>query len=118
MPSIIIAVTIFVQEIIVGLGFLDGLWVHAGIHPETEAFRAFTQLVPEMSSVWFWIGTLILTVVTILATHLIGKALGLLSLFLSLTGGIFVETWGIWSLAAALLIGFLIPFAAPASASK
>ena len=118
MSGISIALAIFAQELVIGLGFIDGLWVYAGIHPETESFKAFTRLVPEMTSIWFWVGVLVLTVVTILATHLIGKSLGLLALLVSIVGGIFVETWGIWIFVAALLIGLCIPLTAQTNASK
>lgn len=103
------------QELVIVLAFLGGLWTYAGIHPETEIFKAFTQLVPEISSIFFWIGVLMLTIIPILVAHLTGKLLGFLALLLALIGGIFVDTLAMWSFIAGLLMGLFAPFAASAT---
>ena len=99
------------QEIIVTFGFLNGLWIYAGVNPETEILKAFTDLVPEMSTLLFWGGIIILTVFPLVTTYLIGKWWGILAVFLAFLGGIFIESWGIWS----LIVGYLIGLYAPVS---
>ena len=97
------------QEIIVCSGFLGGLWIYAGVNPETEILRAFTDLVPGISSVLFWLVSIILTVAPIWSTWRIGGVYGLVALLLAFFGGIFIESIGIWLLVIALVIGGLCP---------
>ena len=101
---------IFVQEFVIGIGFLNGLWIYTGVNPETEILKAFTASIPEMSSLLFWIGVLILTVIPIAATYLIGKWLGLLAVFLAFIGGILIASWGIWPLMIGIIMGLFAPF--------
>lgn len=97
------------QELILLFGFLNGLWIYAGVNPDTEILKAFTDLVPEMSSVLFWIGVLILTVMPVWVTWIISKWLGLLAVLLAFVGGVFIESFGIWCLVVALIMGRFAP---------
>lgn len=97
------------QELILCSGFLGGLWIYAGVNPETEILRAFTDLVPGISSVLFWLVSITLTVAPIWATWRIGGVCGLAALLLAFLGGIFIESIGIWLLIIALIIGGLCP---------
>ena len=105
----------FVQEFVLVFGFLNGLWIYAGINPETEILRAFTQLVPEVASFLFWIVVIILTIGPLIATYSmgkgIGKCLGIVAVLLAFLGGVFIESWGIWSLLIGVIIGWYAPLA-------
>ncbi|HZK60604.1 MAG TPA: hypothetical protein VFC41_00920 [Anaerovoracaceae bacterium] len=35
----------FVNEFVLGFGFISGLWIHAGINPESELIKAFAVIV-------------------------------------------------------------------------
>jgi len=97
------------QELIVCSGFLGGLWIYAGVNPETEILRAFTDLVPGMSSILFWVGSVLLTVLPILSTWYIAGVCGLVALLLAFLGGISIASIGIWLLVVALVIGAVCP---------
>ena len=97
------------QELVIGSGFLGGLWIYAGINPETEILRAFTDLVPGISSVLFWVISIILTVIPILSTWYLGRVCGLVALSLAFFGGIFIGSIGIWLVIPAFIIGGLCP---------
>ena len=99
----------FVTEFVMIFGFLNGLWIYGGVNPESEIIRAFTDLVPGMSSFLFWLVTIILTVGTIAAAYALGKWLGLLAILAAFLGGIFIESWGIWSLLVGVGIGWFAP---------
>ena len=97
------------QELIICSGFLGGLWIYAGVNPETEILKAFTDLVPGISSVLFWVVSIVLTVAPIWSAWHIGGVCGLVALLLAFLGGIFIGSIGIWLLIIALVIGGLCP---------
>ncbi len=99
----------FVIEFVILFGFLNGLWIYAGVNPESEILKAFTDLVPEMSSVLFWLITVILTVGITAAAYKIGSWLGLGAILAAFLGGVFIESWGIWSLLVGIGIGWFAP---------
>ena len=37
---------VFVQEFVVGFGFLSGLWIYAGVDPTAEILKSFSAIVP------------------------------------------------------------------------
>lgn len=96
------------QELIICSGFLGGLWIYAGVNPEAEILKAFTDLVPGMSSILFWVGSIILTVVPIWSAWQIGRVCGLGALLLAFLGGIFIGSIGIWLLIIALIVGCFV----------
>ena len=97
------------QEIIICSGFLGGLWIYAGVNPETEILKAFTDLVPGISSILFWAVSIILMVAPIWSAWRIGGVFGLVALLLAFLGGIFIGSIGIWLLIIALIMGGLCP---------
>ena len=99
----------FVTEFVNLFGFLNGLWIYAGVNPESEILRAFTDLVPGMSSVLFWLVTITCAVATIAAAYTFGKWLGLVAILAAFLGGVFIESWGIWSLLIGMGIGWYAP---------
>lgn len=99
----------FVIEFVILFGFLNGLWIYAGVNPESEILKAFTDLVPEMSSVLFWLITVILTVGTIAVAYKKGRWVVLVAILAAFLGGVFIESWGIWSLLVGIGIGWFAP---------
>ena len=99
----------FVLEFVILFGFLNGLWIYSGVNPEAEILKAFTDLVPETSSIFFWLITLILTSGTIAAAYKIGRRLGLLAILAAFLGGIFIASWGIWCFLTGIGIGWFAP---------
>ena len=99
----------FSLEFVILFGFLNGLWIYAGVNPEAEILKAFTDLVPGMSSVFFWLITIIVTVGTIAVAFKIGKWWGLTAILAAFLGGVFIESWGIWSLLIGVGIGWFAP---------
>lgn len=99
---------VFVQEFVIGFGFLGGLWIYAGVNPDTEILKAFSVIVPEMSGFFWWIGVMI-TIGSIVGAYFIGKWLGLLAVFLAFLGGIFLNHLGIWPLVGGIILGFFAP---------
>ena len=40
----------FVNEFVLGFGFLSSLWIHVGVNPETEIIKTFSSIIQEISS--------------------------------------------------------------------
>ena len=99
----------YVQEFVLVFGFLNGLWISSGVNPEAEILKAFTDLVPEMSTLFFWGITITLTIGTIWSAYVVGKWLGLVAVLAAFLGGVFIDSWGIWSLLMGVGIGWIAP---------
>ena len=99
----------FVIEFVILFGFLNGLWVYEGVNPEAEILKAFTDLIPEMSSLLFWSISVLLTGGAITAVYAIGRWIGLVAILAAFLGGVFIESWGIWSLLVGIGIGWFAP---------
>jgi len=106
----------FVQEFVIGFGFLSGLWIHLGINPETELIKALSSIIMELSpnptySFAFWIIPIIGIFVSISGSYFIAKWPGLIAVFFAFIGGIFINsTIGIFFLAIGILLGFVAPY--------
>jgi len=101
---------ILYQELIIGFGFLNGLWIHAGENPEAEIIKAFTDLIPEMSTFLFWLISILAIIFAVAMTFKIGRWWGLAGVFLAFIGGVFIDTSvGVWALIIGLLIGLYAP---------
>lgn len=99
---------VFVQESVIGLGFLSGLWIYAGVNPDAEILKAFSAIVPEMSGL-FWLIGVGSTIASIAVAYWMGKWLGLFAVFLAFLGGIFINYFGIWPLVGGIILGFFAP---------
>lgn len=105
--------TSFVQEFVIGFGFLSGLWIHVGVDPETEIVKAFASAIQQIApgfSVVFWLIPIATSIVAWFSSYLIGGWIGVLSVALALLGGIFISSpVGIWLLIGGIVLGFLAP---------
>lgn len=99
---------VFVQEFVIGLGFLSGLWIYSGVDPTAEILKSFSAIVPEMSGSFWWI-VVMSTIGSIVGAYLMGKWFGLLAVFLAFLGGIFIGSWGIWPLIGGVILGLFAP---------
>ena len=105
----------FLSELVVGFGFLSGLWIHIGINPETEIIRAFANVAETIApnsgiSWWFWLIPLVSTVVSILLTYMVGGIMGLVAVGLAFMAGLMISTdVGPPLLIISLVIGLISP---------
>jgi hypothetical protein len=96
---------VFVQEFVIGLGFLSGLWIYVGVDPTAEILKSFSALVPEMSG-FFWLIVFMGTIGSIAGAYYMGRWLGLLAVLLAFLGGIFIaSSLGIWLLIGGVILG-------------
>jgi hypothetical protein len=106
----------FVQEFVLGFGFLSGIWIYAGVNPETEIIKAFSSIIQELSpnpmySFLFWIVPIIGTLISLGASFYLGSWLGLIAVFFALIGGIFISSaLGIICLVIGVILGFIAPY--------
>ena len=105
---------VFIQEFVIGLGFLSGLWIYAGIDPTAEIVKSLSLIVPEMSGL-LWFLVVASTIISIWGAYSMGGKLGLLTVFLAFLGGIFIGSWGILLLVVGMILG---PIAATQSKVK
>jgi hypothetical protein len=89
------AAEITLRELIVGFGFLEGLWLAVGINPEAEVISAFTGMLVELqASAGYIILLKILPIIAVIGTlvliyHLGGK-LGLVAVGCAFLGGVLI----------------------------
>jgi hypothetical protein len=103
-----------VRELVIGFGFLNGLWLAVGISPEDWIYNflkpCITNLPTILKTVFAIIPTvlIIMTLFTIYKTYQQGKILGVISVALAfIAGAIVFRNWivTIILLAVALIIG-------------
>ena len=101
------------REIIIGFGFLEGLWLAVGINPEAEILKAFTEVLVDLGTgagyvfllkilpILIFIGTLALI-------YSLGGKLGLIAVGCAFLGGLLILVTPILSvilIIVALVIG-------------
>ena len=80
-----------VKELIIGFGFVEGLWIYAGINPMSEIAKAFSSLTPQGNFFgWFTPILFFLTIIQVLLVYIYGGVFGLLALLFAYLGGIFI----------------------------
>jgi len=92
----------FVNEFVIGLGFLSGLWIAAGSDPQAEIFRAFATIIKTLNpnsgfGLLFFIIPMIILICSILGAYFMGGKLGSIAVLFGFLGGllILVSPW-IW----------------------
>jgi len=95
------------KELIIGFGFLEGLWIYAGVNPMSEIAKAFSSIAPEgISFNWFSTTLTFLTIIQIIMVYVFGGVIGLVALVLAFLGGIFIGT-GILGIALVIIAFFV-----------
>lgn len=106
---------IFVQEFVLGFGFLSGFWIHVGIDPESEVLKALSAIIQTLApnsrfSLLFWVIPIASTIFSIIFTYLLGGWIGLIAVVLAFLGGVFIESSvGVILLIVAILLGMFAP---------
>ena len=95
---------VFFREVIVGLGFIAGLWIHAGTGASNHLLSPVTSIVPEMSSPLFWFAFSIIALILIVILYFTGNWLVFTAAALACIGGMFFSTWGIWLIMTGVVI--------------
>ncbi len=91
-----------IKEIIIGFGFLNGLWFAIGTSPETEILgfiNKYVGLLPEILQKILMIIPFVLiglTIITILSIYHKGRVLGIIAVLLAfISGAIVLKYWKI-----------------------
>lgn len=81
------------KELIIGFGFLEGLWIYAGVNPMSEIAKAFSSIAPEgISFNWFSTILTFVAIIQIVMVYVFGGVIGLVALLSAFLGGIFIGT--------------------------
>ena len=86
---------IFFKELIIGFGFLNGIWIAVGINPEAEIFKALKEVINTINpdnqfSILFIILPLIVLVGTLILIKAIGGWLGFAAVGCGFIGGLLI----------------------------
>jgi hypothetical protein len=105
---------IFVQEFVIGFGFLSGVFVNVGVDPESLLIDTLLKVLAQINPDTSWLGVLftilgvIVLIVTILGAYVMGGGIGLVAVFLAFLGGVFITTFGWIFLIVGVVIGLFI----------
>ena len=85
----------FVNEFVIGLGFLSGLWIAVGFDPQAEIFKAFDTILKTLNpdsefEFLFFVIPIIILICLILITYLMGGKLGLIAVTFGFLGGLLI----------------------------
>ena len=101
-----------VKELVVGFGFLEGIWIAAGVNPEGEVINAFIQSLQSLEAPASYIFIMkILPIISLIATliwiyKLVGK-LGFIAIAFAFLGGCLLIKFT-FSALILLIIGLVI----------
>lgn len=103
----------FVQQFVIGLGFLNGVVMKLGTNPKDEIFKSFSDLIAVFSqqyAEWFTTGIQLLSVtllvIAVITAYFKGGVWGVLAVLLAVTGGFILGPMGAALLVIAIIIGF------------
>lgn len=105
----------FIQEFVIGFGFLSGLWINVGINPEAELWKALIEVINSTNpnhglGFFFWFIPILILVVSLLGAFLMGHIPGLIAVGFGFLGGIFItSTIGIVFLMIGIILGLISP---------
>ena len=85
----------FINEFVIGLGFLSGLWIAVGIDPLAEVFKAFATILNTFNpdsgfGFLFFVIPIIILICSILVTYVMGGELGLVAVGCGFFGGLLI----------------------------
>lgn len=101
-----------VKDLIIGFGFLEGLWINAKVNPFEKILNSLTQLLKGTQFEWYntflWMVLFIIVpTIQIIMTYRWGGMLGLLSLVMAFIGGIFIkDIIGVLLVFSAVILGY------------
>lgn len=106
----------FVQELVLGFGFLSGLWICVGINPQVIVLKKISDIVMSISpnplySFIFWLIPIVVVIISLVSTYVVGGKLGLVAIGCAFVGGIYIiSTTGIIFLIVGIILGFIAPY--------
>lgn len=85
----------FINEFVIGLGFLSGLWIAVGIDPLAEVFKALATILNTLNpdsgfGFLFFVIPIIILICSILGTYVLGGGLGLVAVGCGFFGGLLI----------------------------
>lgn len=101
----------FVQQFVLGFGFLSGLWVKLGFDPEDILIGFVSDFFEMVSpgntlSPLFWVVPIVLTVVSLAGAFYYGEFVGVLAVGLSFVAGfLFPDLLFVFLLVSAVVVG-------------
>lgn len=83
----------FINEFVIGLGFLSGLWIAVGIDPQAELFKALNTFLnyvnPESRlGILFFLVPIVILFCSIIGAYFLGGKLGLIAVAFGFLGGL------------------------------
>ena len=108
---------IFVQEIVLPFGFLNGIWISIGVNPKTEVLKTLSWIVEAFApdsqfGLIFWLIPILTSILYVLASFLVGSWLGLIAVGLAFLAGLTILTiplLGTLLFILAVVLGFFAP---------
>ena len=102
----------FVHEIIAGIVFLSGMWIHFGIYPGEGFWQSILMNIYSSLpiSYFFWLMPFFMLFFSILGSYFIGGWLGLTAIGFAFLGGYFINNFfGMILLIIGLFLGLFAP---------
>jgi len=103
---------VFIHEIVVGITFLNGIWIRIGLYPGGETWSLFLLQMYSLfpNSYIFWFFPFILLFVCVIGSYFIGGWLGLVSIAFGFLGGFLISRFfGMILLIVGLFLGLFAP---------
>lgn len=114
----------FVQEFVIGFGFLNGIFFAIGIDPEGLLIQTLIDLIaelnPEMAGLYaivFGIVSILILIVFVLASYSFGGVIGLIAVIIAFISGAILLSFAIGG-AILLILAILLGLFAPESNYK
>ena len=111
----------FVQEFVIGFGFLSGIFLAIGIDPEETIIKSIIDLLaqydPQLAGLYaiiFSIVSVFILIATIIASFRLGGILGLIAISLGFVAGFFILSQTVLGIIL-LIIAFVLGQYAPES---
>jgi hypothetical protein len=104
----------FIKQVVVGFGFLSGLWIHIGFDPGTFVYDFLSKLLihakPEYTqsiTILFFALPIILTCISVLGVYRRAGYFGLFAVGMAFLAGLWLNILSIPLLLGAVVIGFV-----------
>lgn len=103
----------FIQESVIGFGFLNGIWINVGLNPESEIYNmiasGLSAALPDYGT-WIVIAIAFLSfgllIKSVFSAYNIGGNLGIIAVSLAFVGGVILNTEGFVLLIIAAILGY------------
>ena len=104
----------FITDFVVGFGFINGLWIAAGVDPESEIIKAFQQAILQNDPnnpfiILFPIIPYLVLLATLLAMFKLGGLVGFIMVFFGFLAGALLLVSNGYSIFILVLVLILTP---------